>query len=366
MPNAAGTVRPVIHPAVWLTAALLVLFSAAPLVAQDTTGDTASANISAADTLPRTAEEDAGGATRRRNLGDVVSLFGGSRTIESDQSVRDAVVIGGTLRVRGEVRGDAVVLGGSLILYEGSRVRGDVVVMGGSIRNRGGTIGGERVEKLRGGGGEVRVSPLARLGTGIAKILSTLALGLVLAGAGALLVFYGRRYLETVSDTVRASALRSGVVGLVSAFLILPAFVFLCLALVISIIGIPLLIVAVPLYWLAAVAAVGLGLLGAAHAIGERTVERREELLRYWNSYAYLFAGLGILVVPLIAAHLMGMTGFLGVVGYLIQLLGWLVIWAAATVGLGAVILSRAGSRRNFAYRPESDLFAGEAEGEQV
>src|SRR5690606_12926789 len=148
---------------------------------------------------------------------------------------------------------------------------------------------------------------------GFAGILSTLAFGLVLAGVGSLLIFYGQRYLETVSDTIRTSTVRAGGVGLAALFLVVPAFVVLVVALAVSIIGIPFLLVAVPLYPLAIAAAAAFGLLAAAHALGERTAEQRRDVydLRYRNSYAYLFTGLGMLLAPLLAADLISMTGFL-------------------------------------------------------
>jgi hypothetical protein len=306
-------------------------------------------------------------ASPTRHRGDVVSVLGGSRTIEAGEVVGDAVVIGGSLHVRGTVTGDAVVLGGSLTTYEGSDIRGDVVVLGGRVIDRGGTVGGETTTRRT-------VAPTARtrteargpsaftrVGRGIAGIFSTLALGLVLAGAGALLVFYGRRPLENVSDTIRQSAIRSGVTGLAVGFLVLPGFVFLVLALTISIIGIPLLLVAVPLYPIAVIVATGFGLLAAAHAIGERTVEGRQDFtLRYRNSYAYLFFGLAILLLPLIAAHMLGMTGFLGWVAGLVRFVAYVAIWLAAVIGIGAVVLSRAGTRRPVGVGPVGDPLADE------
>jgi hypothetical protein len=103
------------------------------------------------------------------------------------------------------------------------------------------------------------------------------------------------------------------------------------------------------------------------HAIGERTAEQSRDGLdfRSRNSYAYLFTGLGMMLMPLIAAHLIVMTGFLGFIGTLLKVVTWLGIWFATTIGFGAVILSRAGTRRTFVVAPpetgfESDDFFGE------
>src|SRR5690606_7714339 len=92
------------------------------------------------------------------------------------------------------------------------------------------------------------------------------------------------------------------------------------------------------------------GLLAVAHAIGERTAEQSRQPfdLRYRNSYAYLFTGLAMLLTPHFAGHLIQMTGFLSFIVLVIVGITWVAIWVAATVGFGAVILSRAGTRRTF------------------
>jgi hypothetical protein len=311
----------------------------------------------------------------------------GDFTVAAGESVDGLVVVGGDLRVQGEITGDAVVVGGDLILEASGLVLGDAVVTGGEILQQGGRVRGELrmmgadeddiAESIE----EVIVAPAAPeapaavrgpepmrfehhgrswfhpIQRGFAGILSTLALGLVLAGAGALLIFYGQRYLDTASDTIRSSTLRSGGVGMAAFFLVVPAFVVLVVALAVSILGIPLLLVAVPLYPLAVAAAVAFGLLASAHALGERTAEQRREAydMRYRNSYAYLFTGLGMLLTPLLAADLISMTGFLGFLGILLKVVTWVVIWAAATIGFGAVILSRFGTQRSFIPTPAGE-----------
>jgi hypothetical protein len=328
----------------------------------------------------------------------------GNRTIEAGEVIDEVVVVGGDLRVRGQVTGNAIVVGGDLILESTGEVRGDAVVTGGSIRNEGGRVLGEmraiegqgldvaaEVQRAVGGGAATaaatreverqqrresrdrfRPSPITR---GIAGIVSTLALGLVLTGVGATLIFYGRTYLETVSDTARASLVRSGATGLAASFLVIPAFVVLIVALAVSIIGIPFLLVAIPAYPLAVFAAAVFGLLGVAHALGERTAEQSRDSmdLRYRNSYAYLMTGVGMLLLPHIAAHLISMTGFLGFIGTLLRIVTWLAIWIAATIGFGAVILSRGGTRRTFVPRhadpgpyDSDDLFGDDPIGGQA
>jgi hypothetical protein len=348
------------RPLAALTLALgLALVTAPPAGAQQTEVDPADPAAVEAVEAPQPAETRRTVEVDLDDDSDRVSILGGSRTIQEGESVRDVLVVGGNLRVHGEVRGDAVVVGGNLTLYPTGRIRGDVVVAGGRFRNEGGTVGGELRTVNRGtaaatAGREVtrerRGSSFGRIGRGMAGIVSTLALVVVLAAMGAGLVFYGHRHLETVSDTLRTSTVRSGVVGLAALFLVVPAFVVLIVALAVSIIGIPLLLIAVPLYPLAVAAAAMFGLIAAAYAIGERTAEERKLYdLPHRNAYAYMATGLVILFAPVLMGHLIGMTPFLGWVGALVAFFAYAAIWVATTAGLGAVILSRAGTRRTFA-----------------
>lgn len=337
----------------------------------------------AAPAPPQPPAPPAAPAVPRIADGDQVSI-GRDRTVAKGEVVDgDIAHLGGDLRVAGTVRGDVGLVGGDLVLEpggvitgdvgvaggdavlgEGSEIQGELAVKGGEIRNQGGRVAGE----MRTEGGEAPVarastepraeareeSWFAPIGRALGGIVSTVAVGLVLAGVGAALIFYGLPYLQTVSDTVRVSTLRSAGVGLAATFLIIPAYVVLLVMLAVSIVGIPLIIVAAPLYPLAVIAAISLGLLAAAHAIGERTAEQRDPLdLRFRNSYAYLFSGIGLLLAPIAGSFLLGMTGFLGFASVLLAILAGAAIWAATTVGLGAVILSRAGTRRLFAERFE-------------
>lgn len=312
----------------------------------------------------------------------------GDYTVEAGQTVGDIAVVGGTLTVRGEVTGDAVVVGGDLVMAETGSVLGDAMVTGGRIVQDGGTIRGEMrmldgvaaaasagaarriadaerraaaVEERVSDRGETRrrasswFTPIRR---GFADLISTVAFALVLGGLGAALIFYGRPYLETVSDTLRTSTARSAGVGLAAGFLVVPAFVVMVVALAVSIIGIPVLLLAVPLYPLAIAAGAAMGLLAGAHAIGERTAEQQGRAFerRWSNSYSYLFTGIAMLLSPLVLASLAEMTGFLDFIGTLLKVVTWAVIWVVTTAGFGAVILSRAGTRRAFVVEPREPV----------
>lgn len=312
--------------------------------------------------------------------GDVIT---GDYVVEAGATVEDLLVVGGDLTVRGRVTGDAVVIGGNLILADGGTILGDASVTGGDFVEEGGTVDGEmrtidgrgidiaeELQRAVSGVAATADAPRAaearrdgppsrrdfpgdrsrgRVWRGIGGLIATLAFAIVLAGIGTGLVFYARPNLETVSDTIRGSTLRAAGAGLAATFLAVPAFVVLIVALAVSIVGIPLLLLAVPLYPLALFGACLFGLLSVAHAIGERTAEQTGSPLdlRYRNSYAYMFTGVAMMMTPLVAAHLIGIAG-LGIIPTLLKIVTGLAIWVCCTVGLGGVILSRGGRRRTF------------------
>ena len=210
---------------------------------------------------------------------------------------------------------------------------------------------------LEDSGGDVEpatgVSPLNRV-VGDASTVVAFFVALAMLGFGA--VFFGRRYVETVADTATHSFGRSLVVGLLGQLLLLPTFAMLIVGLIFTIVGILLLPVVVPAFIVAACAAVLGGYLAVAHAVGETFTRRRMAhgaFVRAPNAYGYLFTGLlGLLGLWAAAA----LTGWLGPVVILFRVAALSVTWLAATVGFGAVLLSRAGLRETFAGRHLGEL----------
>lgn len=303
-------------------------------------------------------------AAPAHRTGDVLNI-NGDRTIGPGELVEgDVVVLNGDLTVAGEVRGDVTVARGDLRLENGAVVTGDAVVTAGRLVNRGARVQGEmrvvdegRAMEVEGGvpvAGRVRLgrSWFAPIGRGLVGLMETLALGLVLAGVGVGLIFYGMPQLSRLSDTVRGSTGRAAAVGLAAHFLVLPAFLLGGVALFVTIIGIPLLLVYVPLFAVAVLAAAAVGVVTVAHALGERTVEQRGGYdTRHRNAYSYVFTGLALLLAPLVVANLLGMTGFLGFVGDLVGVFAGVLLWAATSVGIGAVLIGGSRAWRERRYR---------------
>ncbi len=192
-------------------------------------------------------------------------------------------------------------------------------------------------------------SPLRHISRGIGGVFTTLMVYAILVGIGFLAVFFGRKHLEGIADTARHATLRSGLVGLAGGFLVAPAFILGTLALAISIVGIPLLLVWLPGFWVAAVLASVGGFLAVAHGAGEAFAERRftgTEWFTRANSYYYVMTGVGLLLVLYIAASVVSMAGpWVGFIEGLLRFMAVMVTVIAGLIGFGAVLISRGGTR---------------------
>ena len=292
-------------------------------------------------------------------------------------------LLDGELRLAGRVRGDAVVLDGTLVLEPGAAVEGDVFQVGGEVERAGGRVAGEFLsiepltptadpepsaaaapdvdieERVR---DEVRARMreyrererpgfFGRLGDNIGRafggVLGVVSTLLLLGVAGALTVYFGRPRLETVAETIQANPARSFGVGFAGQLLFVPVLVVLCVA-IITILVVPVFVVGT------AVALIG-GYVAVAHLAGEALARQRYryewmERLRRSNAYYYVFSGLVALLAPFALAetlHVFG--GWLGWLRGLIYFAASVLTWVAVTVGFGGVLLSRGGERREYA-----------------
>jgi hypothetical protein len=243
--------------------------------------------------------------------------FGQPMRVEADERVETIVTIGGDLTVMGEVVSNAVVIGGSLELGPEARVGGDVVAVGGSItRHSGAVVVGDRMEvsgavigTRTGEPRMIRDRALASSLAILAQIIGSFLISLVI------LAFAPRR-IRTISEELRTKPGRSILLGLAIVVLFLP----LLGALTVSIVGIPLIPVAIML--LAAVLIVGLT--GLAVRIG------------YWMPfYAEHRSAFGALALGYLLLAVIGLIPWVGAV----------VIPLVALFAGGAVLSSWIGGR---------------------
>lgn len=189
-----------------------------------------------------------------------------------------------------------------------------------------------------------RLAP-ERLVTDVAGLLSAL-IALSALGFGA--IFFVPQRLEVVADTVARAPARSFLAGLCVQPLILPALVTLLIALVLTVVGILVIPVAIILFALALAAGLAGGYLAVARVVGEIYIKRRGlhgSFTGGWTTYRYLIYGLiGLLAIWVPAVLL----NSLPVAGTALLLAAAVFTWIMVSAGLGAVILSRGGTRTTF------------------
>src|SRR5439155_21988102 len=133
--------------------------------------------------------------------------------------------------------------------------------------------------------------------------------------------------------------LKAGIVGVLAQLLFIPILVVVVLFLVVTIIGIPLLVL-IPFAVLAMALVFVVGFTGVAYYVG-RLVSTR---LGSSQPNPYLTATLGIVVVmaPVLLGRIVGLGGgLLFPITALLLFVGFVVEYVAWTIGFGAVVLHR-------------------------
>ena len=313
---------------------------------------------------------------RRRRRGQIRTdtrvSFGSSLTIEENEISQDVVVLGGSLDVEGKVEGDAVIVGGSaevqgevsgsvtavggsIFLGPEAKIYGDAVSIGGAIHREGSAeIYGEITEVSLGPGIElddlwqgiwVPEWHFGWFDFGVGGLIERLGKAVLLAIILLLLVLLWPRFLEGVADRIEMEPWKAGLVGLGAQLLFLFALPVVCFILVITIVGIPLALLLVPLATLSLMVLFYLGYAGFAIA-GGRLLQRRFSW-REASPYALVLMGLILIQGWSILGEGLGFLGdildFVGapirLVGWVMLLFGFVVKYIAWTTGLGGVLL---------------------------
>lgn len=266
---------------------------------------------------------------------DVVRIGNDVHVPEGQVIEGDAVAIMGDVRVEGYVEGDAVAVGGNLLIGPKGRVDGDGVSVGGTVeKESGGVVRGETVSIGFGSGwckgpGFVMGSFFSA-GRRFLLLIMWLIVVMVL---GAILIAVVRRPVDIVSDRVRKEAFFNGLIGLLAWVLVIPVMVLL----VITIVGIPIAIL-VPFVFAIMML---LGFIGVSVATGQKFVAGT-------NGSAYKGMAIGVILLyglVILGSLLRFGPGPMHFAGSIIGFIGWAVVFVAVTVGLGAVITSRFGTR---------------------
>jgi hypothetical protein len=378
-----------------------------------------------------TSDAAGGGARERRTLAELLGrpellgrLGGALSGVDMDEDVRvyvgesaevgederiDAtvVVVGGDLTVRGRIERDVVVVDGTLRVVEGGRVGGDVRTLDGAVERAGGEIlgnvseVGELVERRVEDDTEARIrqevlrelrsemdedrergsfgrlfSPVRTIARGVGRVISSLLTIFVLSLVGGVVLYFGHAHLDVVADAARRAPARAAAVGLAGAFLAAPVWLLGTLALVISIIGIPVALLWLPLFPVALALAAVVGYYAVARNVGG-WLARREYPYTSWirasNPYTLIAGGVFGLFAAFLAASALSIAGpWLGFLRALFVVCGIVVTSGAVLVGLGAVLITRGGRRPEywasdyFEQRRDDDLGTTTSEGSTV
>lgn len=278
------------------------------------------------------------------------SVSPGARTIPAGTTVRGGVVARGPVEVRGTVDGPVVSLSGDVIVHPGGIVTGDAVSVGGRVVADGGRVDGELRTMsslpllLPTGVAAAAAAPSAARSTLDAIRLVTGSFAVLLVVAIGVLLFAGRN-LDEVVGTMERSFARAFWVGLLGQLLILPVLVLLIVALALTVIGILLIPFAIVAYAIAAAGLVTLGFLAVARLIGG-AVWQVEGASARARAFVALAVGIGgFFALWLVAAAF----GWAPLAASVLRAAALAATWAAMTLGLGAALVSRAGTHRRVA-----------------
>jgi hypothetical protein len=195
------------------------------------------------------------------------------------------------------------------------------------------------------------LAPFRPIVRGIGGVIENLVAIFVLALIGAAVIAFGGDKIDVIAETARRSPGRAAAVGMATTVLLIPTWVLGFVALLVSIIGIPVAIAWLPLFPLAAAAAAVVGYLAVARNAGEWLADSDypwTHWIRKSNALVTTVGGLVGLMVLFIAANVISMAPFLRGITALLVAAGCIVTLLAVQVGLGAVVLTRAGRRRDW------------------
>jgi hypothetical protein len=257
--------------------------------------------------------------------GEDRKVTGGKLRIEKGETVHDVSVVGADCDVYGTVTGEISVMGGSVHLRDGSHVNGHVTAMGGSIDVDDGAVVDGDVGVM---GGSLHRGPKSKIGGAIEigededhdghrsfiqRVGDALTQSALLFVFGCVLLTLMGRRMEALQGEVAARPMRSFALGILGVL----GFVATILALLITIIGIPVAII------------VGIGAVLAMYgSICAVLATLGRALLKHKTDSPYVHLAVGC-VIFLVVSHL--------------PLVGGIVTLIVGLIGIGTLVATRIG-----------------------
>jgi hypothetical protein len=275
-------------------------------------------------------------------IDEATPISAGDRIVAPGEVIAGAVITArGDLIVSGSIGGDAIAVGGDVVVRQGGIVGGDAVAVDGRVRVEGGSVRGE-TRAIAGPLGltPATATPRSALSTLWQQLLLSLGWLAILAAIGVVVVLFARTNLEGVADAIERGFGRAFVVGIAAELAVLPALmVLIVVLLLIPIVGWALLPFAVIGFLVAVAGALALGFLAMAQVTGEALMRRTQR--GAGGLERVVFVGLVAYMSLWIATALLAWNG---PAGGTMRIVALLLTWVAATVGFGATLVSRGGT----------------------
>ena len=276
---------------------------------------------------------------RRVVRGDIVR-FGRRVHVPVDERRRgDIVVIGGSLVVDGEVLGNITVIGGSAEFGPEAIARREVTIVGGRLRRDPGARFPRGVNEVSfdmidldfadfGGWPRIRLPRPSGQFFRSLDLVGTLMRFAFFGLLGSVVLLVAAGSSERVARRVALEPVKAGFVGFLAQLLFLPLLVTGIILLVITIIGIPLLVL-VPVVLVGALVLMVLGLTGVAQRVGQLFGGGAGQGGR--SPFVLFWLGLAIVMTPTLFGEALGLIpgpfGFfavlLGIIGFVVEYVAW-------------------------------------------
>lgn len=273
-----------------------------------------------------------------QNLNGELAVIGGTAILQEGSHINgDIAIIGGVIEIKGTINGDIQAVGGTINLENTARVTGSVYNFSTNLTQaEGAIIEGQQIASLPFDFGdfgtpntpEIPKTPtsngLGFIGKFLWAILQILAMGAL----AMIVVLIVPKQTDRISRSINKQPFVHWGIGLLTSFTAPAVF----LVLIVTILLIPLSIIGIIIYSIAML----FGWISLGYTIGKKLFATSSQSLS-----PALLAGLGTIFLTAVAR-----------LGAVIPCVGWLIGAVLSLFGLGAVILTRFGTREY----PENDI----------
>jgi len=301
--------------------------------------------------VPFVFSEESGRALTSKRASNIVQVGVDVHIARDERVDGDVVAIGGNIEVEGEVKGDVVAVLGNVTIdgyVHGSavaplgkvqigptgRVRKDVAAS--VIDDQPGSLIGGRKDYSG-----VRLPAGINFVRGFTFMYVMLHLGLAVFTIFLILLghVFAAKNIAAIRARISTNGIKSFVIGLLAQFLGIP---ILFVLLLITVIGIPVAILVLPI---AVVVAMVLGFAAFGLMLGEKVADNTGFHLP--TQLGKTIAGVAAVLLIVVFGALLVLTFHapLSVAGWIIFGIGHAIVFIAITTGLGAVVLTRFGTR---------------------